>query len=202
MTNYSMQRSLREIENDFRKSLYIPVGKPPQQIFFCPVGLVGAGKTTVTKPISDALGLVRISSDELRKRLKENGHTYESVKEIGKRVATDFINEGYSIAFDMDCGNTEVKSLIDAIIKEKGITALWVHVDSPEEYIFEKFRDHSPSWLADNPRSMIDNYKTQKKKREEEETAFDFFFTFDTSKSDIDRQIETFLCLVREKIEV
>ncbi|MBU4480038.1 hypothetical protein KKG48_01160, partial [Patescibacteria group bacterium] len=61
------QRNIEEVEIIFKSQIKIPKNKPKKQIFFCPVGLVGAGKTTVTKPISKKLGLLRISSDELRK---------------------------------------------------------------------------------------------------------------------------------------
>ncbi|MDE1944098.1 MAG: hypothetical protein KGH97_01205 [Patescibacteria group bacterium] len=48
----------------------------PRQVFLAPVGRVGAGKTTVVKPLAERLGLVRISSDEIRKLLKERGLGY------------------------------------------------------------------------------------------------------------------------------
>ena len=185
-----MKKSLQEIETDAKESLDIPVFKPARQIFFCPVGLVGAGKTTVTRPISKRVGLVRLSSDELRKTLKENGYTYAPVKEIGLRIANEMAREGFSLAFDMDCGNPEVKSFVEKLAQELSAKAIFVRVEAPEGYVFEKFRRHPPSWLASNPQTMIDNYYAQKEKRMKENTKFDYFFTFDTSKPDLEEQIE------------
>ncbi len=171
---YEHAKSLEAIEKDFRASLVVPEHIPKEQFFFCPVGLVGAGKTTVTKPISEKLGLVRLSSDELRKMLKENGHDYASVKETGLQLAKEFASKGFSIAFDMDCGNPEVKQFVQMLANKFGAKVFFVHVNTPEDFIFEKFRKHPPSWLADNPQVMIDNYYAQKEKRAEENADFDF----------------------------
>lgn len=185
-----MKKTLAEIESAFKESLEIPAIKSPKQLFFCPVGLVGAGKTTVTKPIAKRFGLIRLSSDELRKMLKENGYDYSPVKEIGLRIATEYALKGYGIAFDMDCGNPEVKDYVEAAAKKLGAKAIFVHVDTPQEFIFEKFRKHPPSWLADDPQKMIENYNSQKEKRAKEDTKFGFLYTFDTSRDDVAEQIE------------
>jgi predicted kinase len=186
----TIKKSLEEIAAKFKASLEMPSHTPSRQFFFCPVGLVGAGKTTVTKPLSRRLGLLRFSSDELRKLLKENGHTYDRVKEIGLKLVDEYARKGFSISFDMDCGNPEVKKFVEVLADELHVSVIWVHIDTPEEYIFDKFRKHPPSWLADNPQTMIDNYRAQKERRLQEDTQFDYFYTFDTSRPDIEAQID------------
>ena len=186
----SIQKSVEDIEKEFRSSIEIPQDIPKKQFFFCPVGLVGAGKTTVTKPIAKRFGLVRLSSDELRETLKKNGHDYSPIKEIGFKLAREFAQKGFSIAFDMDCGNPEVKESVEKLAEKLHAKIVYVHINTPEEYIFEKFRKHPPSWLADNPKTMIDNYYAQKEKRLKENTPFDYLFTFDTSRPDVNKQIE------------
>ncbi len=184
------KKTLGEIEIDYISSLKIPENKPAKQIFFCPVGLVGAGKTTITKPIAERMGLLRLSSDELRKILKENGHDYSPVKDMGFKIAKDFAHKGFSIAFDLDCSNIDSKNFIEDLAADLKAEIIWVHIKTPESHIFEKFRKHPPTWLADNPQMMIDNYNSQKEKRARENTHFDFFMTFDTSKDDVSGQIE------------
>ncbi len=190
-------KNLKDIEEEFVAQIHIPVTKPRKIIYVCPVGLIGAGKTTIIKPISEKLNLVRISSDELRKLLIENGHNYDSVKSIGLRVLENFVKNGYSVALDMDCGNTEVISFVKYLEKTYGGKSIWVHVVAPEEFIFNKFKNHEPSWLANNPQIMIDNYIAQREKRLKENTEFNFTHTFDTSKDNIPKQINLFL----EKID-
>lgn len=185
-----INKSLEDVENNFKSSIKIPKSIPKKQFFFCPIGLVGAGKTTITKPISERFGLIRLSSDELRKILKENGYDYSSIKKIGFKLAYEFADTGFSISFDMDCGNPETKNFVEDLAQERQAKIVWVHVDTPEEYIFEKFRKHPPSWLADNPEIMINNYYAQKETRIKENTKFDYIFTFDTSKPDLVQQID------------
>jgi predicted kinase len=186
----SEKKSLDDIEKEFRNTLVIPDRKTHPQFFFCPVGLVGTGKTTVTKPISEKFDLIRLSTDELRKLLKENGYDYSSVKTIGLKILQEYIDAGYSISFDMDCGNPQTKSFIESSAEKSGARVFWVYINTPQEFIFEKFRKHPPSWLADNPQTMIDNYLAQKEIREKENTQFIFFYEFDTSRADIGNQIE------------
>jgi len=183
-------KSLEEVEKEFVSKIEIPKNKPERQFFFCPVGLVGAGKTTITKPIAKKLNLVRISTDELRKILKENGYDYSHLRNIISKVAIEFDFDGYSIAFDMDCGNFIAKEFIEALALPRLSPIFWIEVKAKEEFIFEKFRNHKASWLADNPEVMIENYKAQKQKRKEENTHFDYFYKFDTSKENLDEQIE------------
>jgi predicted kinase len=183
-------KSLEEVELEYIKSIAVPGVKPQKQFFLCPVGLVGAGKTTVTKPIAEAFDMVRVSTDELRKLLKEAGHGYEQISNIIFKIITGYIKDGYSIAFDMDCGNPDIKKILEPIAKDINAKIIWVHIDTPEEHIFDKFRKHPPTWLADNPQAMIDNYHRQKEKRIRENIAFDFFYTFDTSRADIKEQIK------------
>lgn len=190
-------KTLEEIEQLFTAQIHVPSAKPENQIYFCPVGLVGAGKTTVTKPISERLNLVRVSSDELRKLLIENGHNYDSLKAIAMRVIEKFVKDGYSIALDMDCGNVEVIQLVKVVEQKYGGISIWVHVTASEEHIFEKFRKHEPTWLASDPQIMIDNYFAQKEKRLSENSQFNFVYTFDTSKNTVAEQIEEFLLIAK-----
>jgi predicted kinase len=198
-----MQKNLEDIRDDFIKNLEIPLEIPQKQFFFCPVGLVGVGKSTVTKPISKRFNLLRLSSDEIRKLLLENGYDYGPVKDIGFDVVRKFVKKGYSISFDMDCGNPTVKTTVEDLAREYGIKVIWVHINPPEEYVFEKFRNFpiELSWLAPGqPQVMIDNYLAQKERRMQEHTSFDFIYTFDTSKKNISEQIEECSRLISENI--
>ena len=45
----------KKILEEYRKNTVVYKQKPARQFFLCPVGLVGAGKTTVLKPIAERL---------------------------------------------------------------------------------------------------------------------------------------------------
>lgn len=193
----NQNKTLLDVEKEYRQSIKIPKTKPGKQFFFCPVGLIGAGKTPVTKAMSERFNLLRVSSDELRKILKENGYNYDSVKEIGYKIVKEFASSGYSIALDMDCGSLEAISLIKNLSEEFHAKVVWVHINPPEEFIFSKFRNYNHTWLFKNAEDAIQNYLAQKAKRLKENSKFDFLYTFDASKGDIEQQIKE----CSEKIE-
>src|SRR3989344_7504565 len=99
------------IRKKYQKQLMLPpIDKVPvKQFFLCPVGLVGSGKSTVMKPLSEMLSLVRVSSDEIRKILKEWRVDYGELLEIVQPLAEELALQGFSIAFDADCGNPKTK---------------------------------------------------------------------------------------------
>jgi predicted kinase len=198
-----MKKTLTEIEAEFRANIKIPETKPSRQFFLCPVGLVGSGKTTVLKPIVEKFNLVRISSDEVRKSLLENGYDYGPVKEIVFKVINELARLGYSLALDMDCGNPLTKEHTEKLLSELNAKIFYVHINPPQEYVFEKFRNFplELSWLAPGrPDDMINNYLVQKEKRKEENTHFDFIYTFDTSRADIADQIGECCKKIQEEI--
>lgn len=186
------KKSLLDIELEFKNSLKIPIIKPTKQFFFCPVGLIGSGKSTIAKIISERLNLLRLSTDELRRILKENEYDFELVGETGLRIANEFARLGFSIALDLDCGNPQVKEFVEKIARDLNAKVVWVHINTPEEFIIKGLRKdhHFRAWLADTSEKMIDNYYVQKEKRIRENTSFDFLCTLDNSRSDIDMQID------------
>jgi predicted kinase len=182
---------IASLRSEFKKTIAFPPHEviPKRQFFLCPVGLVGAGKSTVVRPLSERLSLVRISSDELRRMLKEKGLGYESVPEIIAPLAAGIAGQGYSMAFDADCGNPKTKELIMKLAEKTGAEALWIHIDPPEEFIIGKLMSHKHTWLFKNGKEAVANYFEQKKRRQDENTQFNFFSRIDTSK-DVPNQID------------
>lgn len=83
----------KQIIKKYEETLEIPDTKPEKQIMVCPVGVVASGKTTVIKPLSKKLSLLRISTDEIRKLLKENGYSYDSVKDLAFDLADKYFGK-------------------------------------------------------------------------------------------------------------
>jgi shikimate kinase len=187
-------KDIEIIKDKYLKNIVFPKNKPKKQLFFCPVGLIGAGKTSITRPISEKLSLVILSSDGLRKILKKDGYDFSLLKKIGFEIATTLASKGFSVSFDMDCGNPEVKKFVEELSEKLNARIIWVNINTPEEYILKGFVKDADyrSWLTDNPQGMIENYFAQKEKRFKENTKFIFDYVFDASK-DIKKQIEDFL---------
>ena len=190
------------IKEDYKNTLELPIPGDNKlcQFFLCPVGLVGAGKSTVIKPLSKKLSLVRISSDEVRQILKERGAGYNQLLEIVKPLAEALAIQGYSLAFDADCGNPITRDLIMKLAEKTKAKVFWIHINPPEDFILNKLRSYNHTWLFEDGEQAVENYFQQKDKRREENTKFDFLTTIDTSKSDLSMQIAEAFELIRRQV--
>lgn len=188
------------IREEYKKTLKLHARNNPYQFFLCTVGLVGAGKSTVIKPLSEKLSLVRISSDEVREILKEREAGYEQLMEIIKPLAEELATQGYNLAFDADCGNPKTKDMILQLAGKTGAKVFWIHIDPPENFILNKLRTFNHTWLFKDGEEAVENYFLQREKRKEENTQFDFLTTIDTSRSDLPEQIEHAFKLIEEQV--
>lgn len=181
---------IRALQSSYKEKIVAGIVQRSPQIFIGSVGLVGAGKTTVMKPLAERLQCVRISSDEIRETLKEKGYGYDMLMEIIKPIAVELAQSGYSIVFDMDCGNPRTKTLIEDLATEISVKIFWIHINPPEEFILNKLRTYNHTWLFKDGEEAVANYFAQKEKRRQENTHFDFFAEIDTSTEHRDKDIE------------
>ncbi len=193
---------LSSIRKEYQKQLALPPANkvPEKQFFLCPVGLVGAGKSTVMKPLSEILSLVRISSDDIRKILKERNVGYGQLMEIVRPLAEELAMQGFGIAFDADCGNPKTKEMILKLAEKAGAKVFWLHINPPEDFILNKLRMYNHSWLFKNEEEAIENYYRQKQKRTKENIHFNFTATLDTSKPDLADQIKDIASLITKEL--
>lgn len=176
------------IEKEYRSQIAVPEHQPSVQYLLCPVGLVGAGKTTVVKPLAERLGLVRISSDEIRKLLWEHGYGYEMMMDIAVRIAMEFLRQGFSLVLDADCAGEKGRKIIDRAVEEFGVRVQWIHINPPEEFIINKLTNYPHTWLFRDADEAIANYRARKPLHEKLDMPFTY--VFDTSAPDLDRQID------------
>lgn len=190
------------VRQEYQKRLVLPpVDRiPKKQFFVCPVGLVGAGKSTVMRPLSAILSLVRISSDEIREILKERDVGYEQLMEIERPLAEEVAMQGFSIAFDADCGNPKTKEMVLKLAEKVTAKVLWIHINPPEDFILNKLRTYSHTWLFKNDGEAVENYYRQKQKRLEEKTRFNFLTSIDASRSDLADQITHAASLIAKEL--
>ena len=178
---------ISNIASQYEKDLVIPNHKPKNQFILCAVGLVGAGKTTVVKPLSEKLSLVRISGDEIRKLLKENGYDYEEVQDITDKLVKKYLNQGYSVCIDRDCASPGTQESLKKFEKEYNLKLVWIHINPPEEFILNKLKKLKHSWLFANTDNAIQNYLSRKNLHKNLDMPF--VYTFDTSKDNLAQQI-------------
>ncbi len=196
------------IKNKYLSLVEIPKNKNSGQFILCPVGLVGAGKTTVLKPLSERLGLVRISHDEIRKILKMEGFNFEKSKEIAVEIIKDIIKDGYSVSIDANCGSKETLEIIKKFENQYSLEIIWIHVNPPENFIIDKLRNFAIKYphlawplFKDGEEAVKNYFKSKEKWGDGTNLGIDFLYTFDTSKPDINEQIDQATKLIQAKLK-
>ena len=187
----------QNIKATYLQHIIVPAHKPTKQYLLCPIGLVGAGKTTVVKPLAEKLSLVRISGDEIRKLFKESGYGYERVYELAFELIRQFLSEEYSVCIDSDCAGK-----IKQIKKEattKNLTLVWIHINPPESFIINKLSNLTPNWLG-TAEEMVANYYERKPLHKD--IALEYTVVFDTSLPDIQEQIDSSVSMFEGKVGI
>ncbi len=178
-----------KIARQYDKSLLIPSHNLTHRFILAPVGLVGSGKSTVVKPLSEKFSLVRISSDEIREILKKLScdYTQEDVLYIDILLLRKYLKSGYGVVFDSDCENKV--SIIKELEKEFDVPVIWININPPEEFILNKLQhmSYEKGHVFKNAQQAIATYF--KDKPIHRNLSMPFISTIDTSKENLNGQI-------------
>lgn len=185
-----------KILKEYERNLEIPDSKPEKQFIICPVGVVGSGKTTVIKPLSKELYLLRISTDEIRELLRENGYGYDAARELAYMAIDKYLGKGFSIAIDGDCSSKEAKGKIKNFQEKYKVKIFWVHINPPEDFIIHKLKNYKHTWLFKDAEQAISNFKKSKAKHQN--LDFPFIYTFDTSRDNLEKQIKEAVSIIHK----
>jgi predicted ATPase len=180
---------LREISREYEQTLVIPEHKPSPQWMLMPVGMIGAGKTTVAKPLAEHFGLIRISTDEVRERLQRRGYSYGGARDITHELSKKYLTLGYSIAID---GNTGSRSGLEYNKKTSEafpqVRQVFIHISPPEEFIVNKLKNYRHTWLFKDGEHAVASFTMHKKDFMLPDLPF--VYTFDPSRDDFPEQLK------------
>lgn len=189
MTNNASQEILEEVAKEYEGTLTIPASKQLPQWILMPVGLIGTGKTTVVKPLAERLNLIRISTDDIREKLKRRGYSYNGARDIVQHCIIKYLNLGYSIALDANTGskvgleyNKKTADLFPSVRQ------IFIHINPPEEFIVNKLKKYQHTWLFRDAEHALENLSMNKKDYNVPDV--NFAYTFDPSKADLLDQIQ------------
>jgi predicted kinase len=167
------------------------------QVLICPFGLVGAGKSTVVKPLANLLKIPRVSGDEIRKVLKEKGLSFENLDQLFFGKATHFLEQGYGLVVDSDV--TFKLSLIDKVKEKYRLRPILIHINPPEEFILNKLRNYKgEQWLTTDQEEMVQNYFERKFLHTGIIENIKFDFEVDTSSKDLDKIINDLASSIKD----
>lgn len=192
------QTPIEKIISLYDAQLVIPKNKTPVPFILCPVGQVGAGKTTITKPLAEQFSLVRISSDEIRTILKEGQYDYiqEEIRVIEFTLLRKYLELGHGVAYDTNCSTK--RPIIDKLQEKFDIPVIWLHINPPEEFIVNKLKNFKHTFLFKDADQAVNTYFKDKISLDDFDRAF--LCVFDTSKENLDLQITEANKLIKESL--
>lgn len=117
----------------------VTAGKQPS-VFAKPValactGFVAAGKSTITGPLADQIGAVRVSTDLIREEFYQAGYNFKRIRQFVANLINRLLREKYNIFLDFNI-STNMPTLDDALAA--GYRIFVVHANPPESFIKNK----------------------------------------------------------------
>lgn len=182
---------IAEFAKRYREQIVSASQKPVKPFLLCPVGLIGAGKSTVVVPLAKRLNLVRISTDEVRKLLQESGYNYQKARDISLFLNKQLSAEGHGIAVDGNSGSAVGIAITKEVVASTALPAVWIHINPPEAFIVAKLRNYKHTWLfRDGEHAVMNYFENKELNKDMLQNHFPFLYTFDTSRDDLPQQIE------------
>ena len=178
---------LQQITSAYERSLEIPTHKPLPACIVLPVGRVGAGKTTVMKPMCQKLSLLRISTDEIRLLIEDRSYFEGYPQQIAISLAKKYAKLGYSIGVDANCSTIWQSATLTELLTSSQLQSFWIHVNPPEDYIIKKLTHHPPSKLFTNATEALSCYQQSKQKIIT--TGIPFVYEFNPAREDLEEQV-------------
>ncbi|MEK7530443.1 MAG: AAA family ATPase [Patescibacteria group bacterium] len=199
--NLPLER-VAEFAEAYAKTIDVPAIKIPKPYVLAPVGLIGAGKSTIVVSLAKKLNLVRICTDDIRRLLKESGFSYAHTLEIATVTHRLFGTQGYGIALDANAGSVAWVKLTRQLFKEIGAPVVWIHINTPESVILERLENYKPSWLfTDGEHAVKEYFRNKEHNKDMLKENFPFLYTFDTSRDDVARQIDDAAALIQAAVD-
>lgn len=192
---------LEKIRSEFVRGLEFPDKKHVPQFFLCPVGRIGAGKSTVVRVLMRHFPLLCVANDDARKILYKHGYNFNRARDITWPVLEHFAREGYSIAIDSNCASDAARKIqpqFNSLVRELGAKVIYVYVNPPDEYIINKLRTYPHRWLFKDGEHAVARYRARKP----EKPVYDipFMYTFDPSRDDFEKQIREAVRIIKNEL--
>jgi aminoglycoside phosphotransferase family enzyme/gluconate kinase len=194
-----------------RKYFNLAMGYLCQPTLFLVSGLMGVGKTTLSKTLARATGSTHLRSDEIRKSLNPHSKIKPSFEafeqglyrpERTKAVydtlfheTESILNQNKSVIVDASFSNSETRLNFIKMAQNKAIPVFFLHLHCPDKLAFERL-DQRQFDISDGRTEL---YPHQKNKFEQL-PEIDCLLDIDTTKS-VDYNVQAILChaLKRQK---
>jgi hypothetical protein len=149
---------------------------------------------------------VRVSGDEIRYLLHIKQLPGDDAMYIGHLVCKRLKREGYNVAHDADFARPIVRQLLEEANDGK-IKTIWIRIAPPEAFVINKLRNYErlhpgDNWLFPNGEAAVDLYFKRKALHVAlpELENLSYLYVFDTSRDDLDAQVDEFVQKARQML--
>ena len=144
--------TLDTIDKDLEiiRSLSQPTREPGLPGLLILYGLPGSGKSYFGELVAERCCAVILNSDRLRRAIvngipRYDGPENKLVFDALDRRTEELLDQGQLVVFDSSALREWIRSPLEKIASDRGLTPVRVHLDPPEEVIFARLRDRRPA---------------------------------------------------------
>ncbi|TSD01982.1 MAG: hypothetical protein Athens071424_225, partial [Parcubacteria group bacterium Athens0714_24] len=100
--------------------------KTKKSVIVAIVGLVGSGKSSVTKELARHIGATVIKGDDIRIELRKQGERYEQARVIAENVALEVVKRGSNVILDSDFIEANKRASVREKARKAGVRLVFV----------------------------------------------------------------------------
>jgi len=135
-----MSKSFNQIQEEFLKSARVSGRKTNNPVVVAIVGVIGSGKSTVTKALKKKLGWTTISKDKIRVALREKGRgfTPETTDQIHYAMLGKVLRAGGNAILDSDFADKKKRKKLERFAKNFRAGVVYIRLICDRDIMIER----------------------------------------------------------------
>lgn len=129
----------KQLAAEFSAAVEIPKTPMEPQTVIAMIGLVGSGKTTISRGLCEKLPLVYLRTDDMRTFVTQRGYDRTRIMDMAFELLIMFLKKGQSVILDADC--VRFFHELTQASQEHAFHLIWLHVATQEQEILHRLRD-------------------------------------------------------------
>ncbi len=126
----------QQAQDAYLSSLNIRERKTRNPVVVSLLGLVGSGKSTVSRELAPLIGATIVEGDAIRIQLRKVGEPYKYVRQIAENVAWEVIKRGGNVILDADQIDDKKRASIREKVKKAGAELYFIRVSADPDVMF------------------------------------------------------------------
>lgn len=140
---------LKKIERN-----YIGLYKTEKPIVVAMIGVVGSGKSSVSRELATHLKAIIIENDAIRIELRKQGESYERVWAIAENAAAEIVKLRGSVVLDSDFIDEKKQASLREKMRKAGARVVFVRTHCDFDVMSERIRANDPGEFFNDAKSL------------------------------------------------